>query len=99
MTIGMKAFLLLAIIAANLPFLSAKLFFVFSIAPKKFFWLTLTEFIVYFFLVGMLARFLEIQSYGAVYKQGIVFYIISLILFVIFAFTGFVLRYSKISKI
>ncbi len=99
MTIGMKAFLLLAMIAANLPFLSAKLFFVFSIAPKKSFWLTLAEFIFYFFLIGMLARFLEIQSYGAVYKQGIVFYIISLILFVIFAFPGFVLRYSKISKI
>ncbi len=99
MTIGMKAFLLLAMIAANLPFLSAKFFFVFSIAPKKSFWLTLAEFIVYFFLIGILARFLEIQNYGAVYKQSPHFYIINLILFLIFAFPGFIFRHSQTSKI
>ena len=99
MTIGMKAFLLLAMIAANLPFVSAKLFFVFSIAPKKSFWLILAEFMFYFMVIGLLARFLEIQSYGAVYKQGAHFYIINLILFFIFAFPGFIFRYSQISKI
>ncbi len=95
MTIGMKAFLLLEIIAANLPFLSAKLFIVVRVGKSKPLFVILFELIAYYCMIGVLARFMETQSYGAAYEQGTRFYMIGLIMFLIFAFPGFMLRYSQ----
>ncbi|WP_434778604.1 DUF2818 family protein [Neisseria sp. Ec49-e6-T10] len=97
MTVGMGIFLLLAFLAANLPFMSKKVFFVIS-TKKKYFLFELLEWICYYFLMGILGYVLEKQTNGTAHSQDIVFYVVTLSLFIVFAFPGFVLRYFWSSK-
>lgn len=85
--------LILAFIAANLPFLVERIFFVIRprAGSKNFAW-RLLELIVMFFVVGGIALLLE--SRGAdVHKQNWEFYAVNAALFVVFAYPGFVYRY------
>ncbi len=85
--------LVLAFVAANLPFLVERIFFV--IRPrggsKNFAW-RLLELIVMFFVVGGIALLLE-SGGGDVHKQNWEFYAVNTALFVVFAYPGFVYRY------
>lgn len=92
---GILVLLAIAVAAANLPFLTRRIFFI--AAPrghgeKALAW-RLLELVVLYFGVGLLARFLEAQAHGTAYPQNWEFYAVTLCLFVVFAFPGFVYRY------
>ena len=84
---------LIALVAANLPWLSGKVF-IFLPAPKqgkrnRICWL---EWSVYYFLVGLVAMGLEYKATGGTHAQDWEFYVITLCLFLVFALPGFLFR-------
>lgn len=87
--------LLLALIAANLPWLSERVFFVFT--PKhgsKGPGLRLLEWLVLYFLVGFIALGLELKLTGAHHAQTWEFYVINFFVFLVLALPGFIYRYD-----
>ena len=84
--------LVLAFCAANLPFLSARLFGVLPLARGKNLAIRLGELLVLYFVVGGVGLLLE-QRAGQIAPQGWEFYAITATLFLTFAFPGFVWRY------
>lgn len=84
---------LVALVAANLPWLSDKVFIFMPIPPLgKRIWVRWAEWLVYYFLVGLLALGLEYKATGGTHTQGWEFYVVSLCLFLVFALPGFVFR-------
>lgn len=87
--------ILLAVFAANLPFLNERLFAAISIGKaSKSLWLRLLEMFVLYLLVGVIAYLLEARI-GNAFKQGWEFYAVTGCLFLVFAFPGFVFRYLR----
>jgi Protein of unknown function (DUF2818) len=84
--------LLLGFFAANLPFLSNRLFAVYSLRTEKNLAMRLAEMVVWYLVVGSLGLFLE-QSAGQIAPQGWEFYAVTGALFITFAFPGFTYRY------
>lgn len=84
--------ILLAVAAANLPFLTQRLFGVVRLPRGKNLGIRLVEMVVLYFLVGGIGLMLE-QSAGQIAPQGWEFYAITGALFLTFAFPGFVWRY------
>ena len=82
----------LALLAADLPFISNRLLLVYRLAAPKNLAVRLAELVFWYFLVGGLARLLE-QSLRQIAAQGWEFYAITATLFITFAFPGFVFRY------
>ena len=84
---------LVAFVAANLPWISDKLFGL--VAPpaqgkrQRLRWL---EWLVYFVLVGLLALGLEYKATGGAHSQDWEFYVVALCLFLVFALPGFLYR-------
>ena len=91
-TVSAWLVVLLALLAANLPFLSYRLFAVVVLKSSKNLATRLGELVVWYFVVGGIALFLE-QKTGQIAPQGWEFYAITGTLFVTFAFPGFVYRY------
>lgn len=85
--------LILAFVAANLPFLVERIFFFKRPAggSKNFAW-RLLELTVLYFVVGGVAMLLE-GNFGDAHKQNWEFYAVNASLFVVFAYPGFVYRY------
>lgn len=83
---------LLAFLAANLPFINNRLLLVYPLKDTKTLALRLLELVFWYFVVGMLGRYLE-HSVGQIAPQGWGFYAITATLFITFAFPGFVFRY------
>ncbi|MEQ1652514.1 MAG: DUF2818 family protein [Hyphomicrobium sp.] len=85
--------LILAFVAANLPFLVERIFFVVSpkTGDKNVAW-RLLELVVLFFVVGGIALLLE-SRLGKLHSQNWEFYAVNAALFVVFAYPGFVYRY------
>jgi Protein of unknown function (DUF2818) len=83
---------LLALLGANLPFLTNRLFMVLPIASGKTLAMRLGELAVGYGIVGGVGLLLE-QRAGQIAPQGWEFYAITGTLFVTFAFPGFVYRY------
>lgn len=83
---------LLALLAANLPFLSNRLFAVLALSRPKNLAIRLGELVFWYFVVGGVGLFLE-QRAGQIAPQGWEFYAITGTLFVTFAFPGFTYRY------
>ena len=81
-----------ALLLANLPFISNRLFVFYALVSPKSLALRLAELVVGYFMVGGLGLFLEQRS-GQIAVQGWEFYAITGTLFVTFAFPGFVYRY------
>lgn len=91
--------ILLAVLAANLPFLNERLFALFTIPyfgipPVKPFWVRLLEMAVLYFAVGVAAVLLE-GRIGGVFAQKWEFYAVTACLFIVLAFPGFVWRYLR----
>lgn len=88
--------ILLAIFAANLPFLNERCFAILPLrrCARKPFWLLFIEFIALYFSLGALAIALESLN-GNSFPQTWEFYAITACLFIVLAFPGFVLRYLK----
>lgn len=89
-SIGLLMFL--ALLAANLPFISNRLFAVLALKSPKNLALRLAELVVWYFLVGALGLYLEYRA-GQNAPQGWEFYAITATLFLTFAFPGFTYRY------
>jgi len=83
---------LLALLAANLPFASNRLFAVYALQQPKNLAVRLGEMVVWYFVVGGLGLYLE-QRTGQIAPQGWEFYAITGALFITFAFPGFTWRY------
>ena len=84
--------IVMALVAANLPFLSNRLFLVRSLAGPKSLALRLLELVLLYVVVGFVALALE-QRIGQVAPQGWEFYVVTSSLFLTLAFPGFVYRY------
>lgn len=90
----------IALAAANLPFLNERLFGVIPLkgapgAPaNKSGWLRVLELLVLYIVVGAIAYLLE-SRIGNVFTQVKEFYMITVPLFVVLAFPGFVMRYLR----
>lgn len=85
----------LGLVAANLPFLTERLLLV--LPPpggRKRWWLRFIELAVWYLAVGGIAYALE-RRLGNVFTQGWEFYAITLCLFLVFAYPGFVYRYLR----
>lgn len=84
--------LIVALVAANLPFISQRLFTMVRMRLPKGLGLRLVELLVFYFFVGGVALTLE-NRVGQIAAQGWEFYAITLATFVTFSFPGFVYRY------
>src|SRR5687767_13923938 len=82
----------LALMAANLPFISNRLLAVIRLAGPKVLAVRLAGMVFWYFVVGGLGLFLE-QRAGQIAPQGWEFYAITGTLFITLAFPGFVYRY------
>lgn len=88
-------FLVVAFIAANLPWFSERVFGFISLkSGKKSSWLCLLEWFVLYLLVGMVALGLEKKFTSDIYSQGWEFYASTLCLFIVFALPGFIYRFD-----
>lgn len=84
--------LILAVLAANLPFLSNRLFALLPLRTPKNLATRFGELVALYLLVGLAGLYLE-QRAGQIAPQGWEFYAITGALFVTFAFPGFTWRY------
>lgn len=86
--------ILVALLAANLPFLSER-WLLAGPRPQhgaKPLWARLGELLLLYFVVGGMALLLERRA-GQIYPQGWEFYAVTGALFLTLAFPGFVYRY------
>ena len=87
------ALLLLAVVLANLPFLSERLFLVWPLrGERKSAPLRIVELLAYYALTGAIAFWME-SRLGPVYRQRWEFWAVTACLFLVFAYPGFVYRY------
>ena len=87
--------ILLAALAANMPFVSERLLGVVPIGlTVKPIWLRLIELTFLYFFVGAIAYALEARI-SNVFPQRWEFYAVTFCLFLVFAYPGFVFRYLK----
>lgn len=82
----------LALVTANLPFFTVRLFGVVGLRQPKSFAIRLAELVVLYFFTGGVALLLEGRA-GQVAPQGWEFYAVTGALFVTLAFPGFVWRH------
>jgi hypothetical protein len=97
MDVSVSSWLLIAVAlaAANLPFLNESLFgFIPLKSARKHAWTRVFELLVLYFVTGAVAYALEARI-GDVFGQVKEFYMITVPLFVVLAFPGFVLRYLR----
>ncbi|UUZ71316.1 DUF2818 family protein [Polaromonas sp. P1(28)-8] len=83
---------LLALLLANLPFVSNRLFGVIALKIPKNLAVRLLELLVWYLITGAVGLFLEHRA-GQIAPQGWEFYAITGTLFITFAFPGFTWRY------
>lgn len=87
--------LVLALIAANLPWLSERVFFVLPAkGGVKRAGVRLLEWLTLYFVIGFIALGLEQQLTGEHHHQNWEFYAINFFLFLVFALPGFIYRYD-----
>ncbi|MEK9802048.1 MAG: DUF2818 family protein [Curvibacter sp.] len=84
--------IILALLAANLPFLNDRLLAVVPLKFPKNLAIRLLELVALYFVVGGIGLLLE-QRQGRIAPQGWEFYAITAALFLTLAFPGFVYRY------
>ena len=83
---------LLALLAANLPFISNRLLAVIALKAPKNLATRMAELVFWYLVIGLLGLYLE-QRAGQIAPQGWEFYAITGTLFITFAFPGFTYRY------
>jgi hypothetical protein len=87
--------ILLALLAANLPFLNERVLAVIPIGrPAKPLWLRMIEMAILYGAVAALAWLLE-SNIGNVFSQRWEFYAVTACLFIVLAYPGFVFRYLR----
>ncbi|WP_421955884.1 DUF2818 family protein [Polaromonas sp.] len=91
-TVSVWLVVLFGLLAANLPFVSNRLFALLALKTPKNLAVRLAELVVWYFVVGGVGLYLE-QRAGQIAPQGWEFYAITGALFITFAFPGFTWRY------
>lgn len=91
-TVSVWLVVVLAFLAANLPFLNDRLVGLFPRQRRKPLALRLAELVLMYLVVGGIGLLLE-QRAGQIAPQGWEFYAITGALFITFAFPGFIWRY------
>lgn len=87
--------LMLALIAANLPWLSERRGLVGPLGSRnKNEWWRLGEWLGLYGLVGVVALGLERRVEGGIHPQGWEFYVVTLCLFAVFALPGFIYHHD-----
>jgi hypothetical protein len=86
----------IALILANLPFVSRKIFFVVA-QPKKTVWWCLLELLVYYGIFIGIGFAIE-ANVGRVQQQIWQFYAITALMFLVLAYPGFVWRFLRRSR-
>ena len=84
--------MLLALLTANMPFVSNRVLAVYALETSKNLALRLGELLVWYLLVGGFGFYLE-QRNGQSSSQGWEFYAVTATLFITLAFPGFTYRY------
>lgn len=84
--------ILAAVLGANMPFMTKRLFLFVTLKTPKTLALRLLELVVFYFSVGGLGLLLENRA-GQIAPQNWEFYAITAALFVTLAFPGFIYRY------
>jgi uncharacterized membrane protein len=86
--------LLLALLAANSPWFSERIFYLVPVARgnKNVAW-CLLELVVLYFMVGGIAYYAEVSTMGQASPQKWEFYAVTACLFLVLAFPGFVYRF------
>lgn len=84
--------LLWALVAANLPFVSNRLFAVLTLSAGKNLAIRVGELVLFYLVTGGIGLLME-QRVGQIATQGWEFYAITGALFITFAFPGFTYRY------
>lgn len=87
-------YLAVAVLLANLPWLSQRCFLVLQCAEKKV-WMRLLEWLVLYLIVGGMGYLLEQRLMGTTHTQDWEFYVVTASLFMVFAFPGFVYRHIR----
>lgn len=88
-------FLIVAFAAANLPWLTDRLFGFYAVkSATKSVWLTLGEWLVLYFLMGLIALGIEKKFNSEIYSQGWEFYATTFCVFIVFALPGFIYRFD-----
>ena len=88
-------FIFVAFIAANLPWISERIFGLIPLkSGKKFVWMTLLEWFTLYILIGMVALGIEKKFTSDIYSQGWEFYASTFCLFIVFALPGFIYRFD-----
>lgn len=87
---------IMAVLAANLPWLYTQRFlFFFSLKDRvKVVWMQFTEWLLLYFMVGLLAFAMEKNVTGVIHEKGWEFYSVCFFLFLVFAFPGIIYRYQ-----
>ena len=86
------AVVLLALLAANWPFITQRLFGVIKLSNGKSLSIRLLEMVALYFVIGGIGLLLE-QRLGQIAPQKWEFYAITGTAFITFAFPGFIWRY------
>ncbi|PWG61724.1 DUF2818 family protein [Sediminicurvatus halobius] len=85
----------LALVAANLPWLSERPLFLLPVPPRgKREWIRLLEWLLMFGLVGLAGAALEQRTQGQLQDQDWEFWVIVLCLFAVFALPGFIYHHD-----
>ena len=90
------SYLLMALVAANLPWLTERRFLVLpgSDQMPKPVWLRLLEWLLLYLLMGLVGLGLEQRLNGEIHAQDWEFYAVTLSLFFVFALPGFIWRHD-----
>jgi len=91
-TLSIWLVIVLALVAANLPFINHRLLAVVPVTWPKGLAVRLAELVVMYFIVGGIGLLLE-KRMGQIAPQGWEFYAVTAALFLTLAFPGFVYRY------
>ena len=86
--------IVILIIAANLPWISERFLIVIKPANGKKVWMRLCEWLLLYFLCGLMSLGLEKKMTGEIHHQDWEFYAVGFFLFMVFAFPGFIYRHE-----
>jgi hypothetical protein len=90
------AYLIIALITANLPWLTERRFLLLPALPSgiKPIWMRLIEWFLLYLLIGLVGLGLEQRLNGEIHAQDWEFYVVTLSLFFVFALPGFIWRHD-----
>lgn len=88
-------FIIVAVIAANLPWISERLFGLIVLkSARKSVWICILEWFVLYLLMGVIALGIEKKFISDIHPQDWEFYASTLCLFLVFALPGFIYRFD-----